>query len=42
MKEGAKPEAFLADLISGGARITRYERALPSLDEVFVRVVKPS
>ena len=28
--------------LSQGAKITRYERALPSMDEVFVRVVKPA
>ena len=39
---GASPEKFLAALLSEGAAITRYERALPSMDEVFVRVVKES
>jgi ABC-2 type transport system ATP-binding protein len=42
LRDGARPEEFLAGLISDGAKITRYQRALPSMDEVFVRVVKPS
>ncbi|HZE96034.1 MAG TPA: ATP-binding cassette domain-containing protein [Planctomycetota bacterium] len=42
LKEGEAPEKFLAGLIADGAKIRRYERALPSMDEVFVRVVKPS
>jgi ABC-2 type transport system ATP-binding protein len=42
LKDGESPEKFLAGLLADGAKITRYERALPSMDEVFVRVVKPS
>jgi ABC-2 type transport system ATP-binding protein len=41
LKEGESPEKFLSSLLADGARIGRYERALPSMDEVFVRVVKP-
>lgn len=41
LKEGESPEKFLGGLLAEGARISRYERALPSMDEVFVRVVKP-
>ncbi|HLY07700.1 MAG TPA: ATP-binding cassette domain-containing protein [Planctomycetota bacterium] len=41
LREGASPETFLAGLLADGARVRRYERALPSMDEVFVRVVKP-
>lgn len=35
------PEKFLATLIAEGATIRRFEHALPSLDEIFVKVVKP-
>jgi ABC-2 type transport system ATP-binding protein len=42
LKDGESPEKFLAGLLADGAKISRYERALPSMDEVFVRVVKPS
>ena len=42
LKDGEAPEKFLAGLLADGAKISRYERALPSMDEVFVRVVKPS
>jgi ABC-2 type transport system ATP-binding protein len=40
LKEGESPEKFLAGLLADGAKISRYQRALPSMDEVFVRVVK--
>lgn len=40
LKEGVAPEAFLADLIAKGAAIRRFERALPTLNEVFVKAVK--
>ena len=40
LKDGESPEKFLAGLLADGAKISRYERALPSMDEVFVRVVK--
>jgi ABC-2 type transport system ATP-binding protein len=39
LKEGATPEAFLAALIAAGVAIDHFERILPSLDDVFVRVV---
>jgi len=42
LKDGESPEKFLAGLLADGAKISRYERALPSMDEVFVRVVKGS
>jgi len=42
LKDGEAPEKFLASLLSEGAKITRYQQALPSMDEVFVRVVKES
>jgi ABC-2 type transport system ATP-binding protein len=41
LKEGEAPEKFLAGLLADGAKIRRYERALPSMDEIFVRVVTP-
>jgi ABC-2 type transport system ATP-binding protein len=34
-------EKFLAALIAEGVAIRRFEHALPSLDDIFVRVVKP-
>lgn len=42
LREGEAPERFLSTLLADGAKIARYERALPSMDEVFVRMVKPS
>ena len=39
LREGTTPEQFLADIIHGGAKISRFERALPSLDEIFVKAV---
>ena len=42
LKDGESPEKFLAGLLADGAKISRYERALPSMDEVFVRVVTAS
>jgi ABC-2 type transport system ATP-binding protein len=39
LKPGVGPEPFLSRLVGEGVRIRRFERALPSLDEVFVRVV---
>ena len=39
LRPGATPEQLLAALVSGGSRIRRFERALPSLDDIFVRVV---
>ena len=41
LKEGIRAEEFLADLIRSGAAIRHFERALPSLDEIFVKVVSP-
>ncbi len=41
LKDGESPEVFLSSLLAAGARIARFERALPTLDEIFVRVVKP-
>jgi ABC-2 type transport system ATP-binding protein len=40
LKPDATPESLLASLVSRGVRIRRFERALPSLDEVFVRSVR--
>jgi len=42
LKDGESPEKLLAGLLADGAKVARYERALPSMDEVFVRVVKAS
>ena len=41
LKPDATPESLLASLVARGVRIRRFERALPSLDEVFVRSVRP-
>jgi ABC-2 type transport system ATP-binding protein len=42
LKEGEAPEKLLASLLAGGATVSRYERALPSMDDVFVKVVTGS
>jgi ABC-2 type transport system ATP-binding protein len=42
LKDGQPPEKFLAGLIADGANVTRYERALPSMDDVFLKVVSSS
>ena len=41
LRPGARPETLLASLLGEGATVRRFERALPSLDDIFVRVVKP-
>jgi ABC-2 type transport system ATP-binding protein len=41
LRDGVRPEALLSSLIAAGTRIARFERALPSLDEIFVRSVSP-
>jgi ABC-2 type transport system ATP-binding protein len=40
LKAGETPERFLSALLAEGATLRRFERSLPSLDEVFVRVVR--
>jgi ABC-2 type transport system ATP-binding protein len=40
LRDGVTAEAFVAGLISGGARVSRFEKSLPTLDEVFVRAVR--
>jgi ABC-2 type transport system ATP-binding protein len=40
LRDGVTPETFLASLLADGAAVRRFERALPSLHDVFVRVVK--
>jgi len=40
LREGVSPEAFLAALLAEGVHVRRFERALPSLDDIFVRVVR--
>jgi ABC-2 type transport system ATP-binding protein len=42
LKDGEPPEKFLAGLLADGAKVFRYERALPSMDDVFVKVVTSS
>jgi ABC-2 type transport system ATP-binding protein len=41
LRSGTAPEKLLAALLAEGATVRRFERALPSLDDIFVRVVKP-
>jgi ABC-2 type transport system ATP-binding protein len=41
LRPGAPPEKLLASLLAEGATVRRFERALPSLDDIFVRVVRP-
>lgn len=36
--DGAEPERVLAELLAAGVRVRRFEIALPSLEEVFIRV----
>jgi ABC-2 type transport system ATP-binding protein len=42
LKDGEPPEKFLSGLLAEGAKISRYERALPSMDDVFVKAVTSS
>jgi ABC-2 type transport system ATP-binding protein len=37
---GTSPQAVLEQLVAAGVPIERFEVALPSLDEIFVQVVK--
>ena len=41
LREGEAPQGFLKALLEDGVSVRRFERALPSLEEVFVRVVRP-
>jgi len=41
LKPGESPEKLLASLLSGGAQVRRFEKGLPTLDEIFVKVVRP-
>jgi ABC-2 type transport system ATP-binding protein len=40
LQEGATPESFLSGALAAGLRVARFERALPTLDEIFVRAVR--
>lgn len=40
LRAGATPEQVLASLLARGAKIERFERALPSLNDVFLAMVK--
>ncbi len=40
LEPGAEPSEVLAELIRAGTPVTRFERVLASMDEVFVQVVK--
>lgn len=39
LRDGVTPEGFLAALIAAGASIDHFERALPSLEDIFVEAV---
>jgi len=39
LADGATPQDVLGQLVAGGVRVDRFEVALPTLDDVFVRVV---
>jgi len=41
LKEGLNAEEFLSKLIQEGISIRHFEKALPSLDEIFVKAVSP-
>lgn len=40
LAEGVAPEAVLRELVRRGVRIDRFERALASLDDVFIQAVR--
>jgi len=40
LRNGTAPEAFMAELLAQGARLRRFEKAQPTLDEIFVKVVR--
>ena len=40
LDEGVAPEAVLRELVQRGVRIDRFERALASLDDVFIQAVR--
>jgi ABC-2 type transport system ATP-binding protein len=40
LDKGCQPSEFLARAVAAGAAIDHFEIALPSLEEVFVRIVK--
>ncbi|MGH7567999.1 MAG: ABC transporter ATP-binding protein [Gemmatimonadales bacterium] len=41
LAEGADPQVILRELVSSGARVTRFELAAPSLHQIFVDLVGP-
>ena len=40
LKEGSNPQDVLADLVARGVAVDKFEVALPTLDEIFINVVK--
>ncbi|MBI2917182.1 MAG: ATP-binding cassette domain-containing protein [Chloroflexi bacterium] len=40
MNDGADPQRLLAQLLASRARVERFELAMPSLEEVFIQVVR--
>lgn len=39
-EEGVESQDILAQLMANGSKINSFEKAVPSLDEIFIRVVK--
>ena len=40
LNEGATPQDVLADLVSSDVKVEKFEIALPTLDEIFIKVVQ--
>ncbi len=40
LKRGVTPEDLLRELLQHGAAVEKFERAIPPLDEIFIRVVE--
>jgi ABC-2 type transport system ATP-binding protein len=41
LADSVAPQEVLAALVAGGHRVERFEIAVPTLDEIFIRVVSP-
>ncbi|MBI3267956.1 MAG: ATP-binding cassette domain-containing protein [Planctomycetes bacterium] len=40
LRPGTPPDRFLAEVLHAGARVTHFERALPTLNEIFIAAVR--